>query len=93
MYRNFSSLGLNYNCTLDQVISELSNKGNAMLIVPIFKADYPNLSLASSGQRHLLRVEYPVSGYVAITDFDISNGVCYFSAHDGSNYKPWTSTK
>lgn len=93
MYKSVADIGLDNNCTLDQIITALSNKGYAMLIAPIYKTDFPNLNLASSGQKHVLKIYCPILGYVAICDYDISNGTSYFTGHNGSVYTPWTSTK
>lgn len=78
---------------MDQILTALSSKGSAILAVPIFKTDFPNLNLGSTGSRHMLKVEHAWSGYVVITDHDISNGISYFTSHDGNGYKAWTSTK
>ncbi|TCL59555.1 collagen triple helix repeat protein [Kineothrix alysoides] len=92
MFKNVAEIGLNNSCTMDQIISALTSEGYAMLITPMFKSDFPNVSFAGTGMRHLIKVECPFSGYVAITDYDISNGVSYFRGHDGNNYTNWSST-
>lgn len=93
MYNSVAQLGLDSSCNMDQILTALSSKGSAILMAPIFKTDYPNLIFGGTGTRHILKVEHAFSGYVAITDYDISNGVCYFTSHDGDVYKVWTSTK
>lgn len=74
---------------MDNVIDALLQKGDrTMFITPLFKDDYPNLMLGSTGFRHMLTIKC-VSGYVTIEDFDIGNCLLSINAHNGNGYIGW----
>lgn len=92
MYSSLGQLGLDTNATITDIINALKGKEPAMVSIPMWRSDFPNLGFASSGQRHVIEIVFPVFGYISIHDHDISNGVSYFRGHYGENYSQWTST-
>lgn len=88
-YSQVSQIGLSDTSTItfDQILTTITNY--SILEFAAFKTDYPALNLPGAGQRHKVKVVYPLSGYVYLEDIDLSNNVIYTNRHDGNNYSEW----
>lgn len=73
--------------TFDQILTSMTDY--SILEFAAFKSDYPVLNLPGSGQKHKIKVVYPLAGYVYLEDIDLSNNVIYINRHDGNNYSGW----
>lgn len=90
-YDSTAQLGLSDTSTItfDQILTAMTNY--SILEFAAFKSDYPALNLPGSGQKHKIKVVYPLAGYVYLEDIDLSNNVIYTNRHDGSNYSGWSA--
>lgn len=91
IYNNVAQLGLDTNCTTDQIIDKLAEKGTgSMLIMAAFRpAEYPNMHWASTEGQHMYTVKCLSPDYVSLIDEDISNGVLHYCTYFSGNYSPW----
>lgn len=91
IYNNVAQLGLGTDCTTDQIIDKLAEKGTgSMLIMAAFHpTEYPNMHWANTEGQHMYTVKCLSPGYVSIIDEDISNGVLHYCTCFSGNYSPW----